>query len=268
MNNLFNGRLRRSGSSIAGSLVSCIRSDIIVDIIVCLTRISDLPRIVRFKLFRSVHGTTSKLTMNTFQTGETSAVGGAIKPVTDAASSPKYEWAVRIHKPAMDGRPQETVVKDLSREEDVREILDWLDSDGWIVLKSVGDVELEWNVSRDKVSLVQLFHSEKGRNRLMRVLDQYVNRIITAACLVVNEGLTKIALPIPTNENAPLVDGMMRLQCIFFAGDCNSMWNLVFARKDAGKVGDNLETVNLYGKDVYVSFTLDLAPSFRVLITG
>lgn len=94
--------------------------------------------------------------MNTFQIGESSAVGA-----TKSASSPEHEWVIKIHKPATDGRPQELVVKDLSREQDVREILGWLDSEGWIVLKNVGDVEHEWDVSRDKVRLARLFPLKK-----------------------------------------------------------------------------------------------------------
>lgn len=71
-----------------------------------------------------------------------------------------------------------------------------------------------------------------------------------------NERVTTLAPHTPTNENAPVGDKSVRLRCIFFAGDDSSLWNLVIGRKDAGQPGGALETVYVYGKDVYVPFTL------------
>lgn len=88
--------------------------------------------------------------MNRIQAGEGSAID-ATRPITDAAS-PEHDWIIEIYKPAVDGRFQETVAKDLGREADVREILGWLNTEGWIVLKNIGEVEHEWDVSRDRVS--------------------------------------------------------------------------------------------------------------------
>lgn len=105
--------------------------------------------------------------MNTFQTAAGAAVE-ATGPVTDAAS-PEKDWVIRIYRPAIDRKPSETVVKDLGREQDVREVLRWLDANGWILLKNLdlGNLEGEWDVSRDRVRFC--CSSVYGRRyRLMR----------------------------------------------------------------------------------------------------
>ena len=68
-------------------------------------------------------------------------------------ASPVEDWAVKVHRPAMEGMPKGIVVKDLSREEGVRDILSWLDQGGWIVPKHTGAVEGDWDVVQDKVGL-------------------------------------------------------------------------------------------------------------------
>ena len=91
--------------------------------------------------------------MDYLQTDEGSAVE-ATKPTADA-TSPDDNWAIKVYKSAVEGKPGETVAKDLSREEDVREILGWLNTKGWILLK----LSETWNTNgtyRETGSVLQL----------------------------------------------------------------------------------------------------------------
>ena len=89
--------------------------------------------------------------MNRIQAGEGSAID-ATRPITDAAS-PEDDWIIEILQTCSRRQVQRNRCrKDLGGEADVREILGWLNTEGWIVLENIGEVEHEWNVSRDRVS--------------------------------------------------------------------------------------------------------------------
>lgn len=156
-------------------------------------------------------------------------------PQTEEVFAPPDEdWVVKVYKPALDGRSVETVALDFSREDDLGEVLGWLDTEGWIVLKEVGHGD-EWYLARDKASCAA-FPPNPFRKRI--------------------EG-DDVATPAPhrpVDDSSAAVDDdkMMRLQCIYFVGGGGRRWSIVMARKETGRQHENLETVYVGGGDVYV----------------
>lgn len=115
--------------------------------------------------------------MNYLQTDEDSAVEAT--ELTTDATSPDDNWVIKVYKPAaegnkpvVEGKPAEFVAKDLSREEDVREVLGWLNTKGWILLKEIGGGEHEWDVSRDKVNSAALSFEARRLTRTQSVCSQ------------------------------------------------------------------------------------------------
>ncbi len=91
----------------------------------------------------------------------------ATTPTTDAdhaTSREEDDWIIEIYKPAVGGRPK-TVTKDLSREEDIREILEWMNTTGWIVLKIIGDAAHDWDLAQDRVSPAAALPSSSSSRR-------------------------------------------------------------------------------------------------------
>ena len=175
-------------------------------------------------------------------------------PQTEEVFAPPDEdWVVKVYKPALDGRSVETVALDFSREDDLGEVLGWLDTEGWIVLKEVGHGD-EWYLARDKASCAAfppptLF--ESGSTDAYSA--QYVDRIIEARILTGDDVATP-APHRPVDDSSAAVDDdkMMRLQCIYFVGGGGRRWSIVMARKETGRQHENLETVYVGGGDVYV----------------
>ncbi|KAL9069303.1 MAG: hypothetical protein Q9161_005583 [Pseudevernia consocians] len=156
--------------------------------------------------------------MGYLQTDEGSAVEAT--KLTADATSPDDNWAIKVYKSAVEGKPGETVAKDLSREEDRR------------------------GTRMGRIARQGQFYSSLLRGETTNAYSISMSTGSSAASLLEHEK--------PTSDNPFVAEGILDLRCTFFAGDDNNLWNIRIAPKEAMEQDDAWETVVLNGGDVFI----------------